>query len=149
MKFEFLKSKEIKELKNKIDKQFGVVPELDYIFLKNTQDRIFAVSKKLKEFDIGNLRVNRVGLYFGKVEDGLLRLTIEGVQLIKPNDNVLEINEEQLKDWVKGQNLVMNSDLRGVAIIKFENDYLGCAKIGKGIVYNFIPKERRLKGEIL
>ena len=33
----------------------------------------------------------------------------------------------------------------GFVLIKYENDFIGCGKITKDKILNFVPKERRLK----
>ena len=86
-------------------------------------------------------------MYFGFEEKNGFRLSLEGAQIIGPHakKQVLELNEEQLKEWFNGQNLKTESIDKGFTLLKRKNDYVGCGFMSNGIVYNFIPKNRRLR----
>ncbi len=142
-----LNSKQIKEILFKLKEQFGFNSKLDYAFLKNNEGKIFLVNKDIAKIDLEKLNINNIGLYFGKIENNMIRLSIEGSQIIgkEASKNVLEINDEQTRSWMKGENIKVNSDLNGFIIVKNKDDVLGCGKISKGLLINFMPKERRIK----
>ena len=85
-------------------------------------------------------------MYFCEIKNDELRLSIEGTQLIGPTakKNVVEITKEEMRSWLKGNNLQKETDCKGFAIIKYGNDYLGCGKIRKNEIINFVPKTRRI-----
>ncbi|MBI4140217.1 hypothetical protein HY485_00100, partial [Candidatus Woesearchaeota archaeon] len=98
------------------------------------------------QIDFSKLRINSIGLYFAEFRNNELRLSIEGSQIIGPKatKNVVELNNDELKQWLRGEDLEKECDENGFVIIKHGNDYLGCGKIKEGKVLNFVPKARRL-----
>ena len=102
----FLNSKETKEILKLIEEQWGAKLKLDYTFAKNNKHRVFIINKDVSKIDFSKLRINSIGMYFCDLENGI-RLSIEGSQIIGPKStkNVVEINEEQTKKWMKGEDL--------------------------------------------
>lgn len=143
----FLNKKEIKKILTLIKQQYDADVNLDYIFLKNQEDKIFIVSKDLAKINLDELRINRVGIYIAKLEKQGIRLTIEGSQLIgkEAKKNILEIDESQVKSWLNGNDLTTNEKLNSFVIIKHKNDFLGSGYYKEGRILNYTPKERRIK----
>ena len=143
----FLNSKETKEILKLIEEQWGAKLKLDYTFAKNSKNRVFIVNKDINKIDFSKLRINSVGMYFCDIENEI-RLSIEGSQIIGPKaaKNVVEINEEQTKQWLKGEDLEIEDkgDYNGFVIIKHENDFLGSGKYKSGIILNYVNKSRRI-----
>ena len=143
-----LNKKQTKEIINKLKKQYEIKElTLDYIFLINTNNKIYIINKDLKKLDQSKLRINSIGLYFAALDkQKRIRLTIEGTQLIgkKATKNVLEIQPKELKEWIKGYDLKTEKNLKDFIIIKYKNYFLGSGLFTKGIVKNFISKARRL-----
>jgi len=144
-KMRILNTREVKEIIEKLDEQFGFNEKLDYAFLQNNKEKIFLMSKDLGNVDVSGLRIDSLGLYFAKLEKQGLRLSIEGSQIIGPkcNKNILELKDEQRELWVKGYDLDIDGDL-GFVIIKNKDDFLGCGKLRNNKLYNYVPKSRRL-----
>ena len=137
-----LNNKEIKEIHNKLENQFGIKNlKLDYLFYKNKDEKIFLITKDMLKIDLTIFNVNSFGLYFGKVENNYIRLSISGTQLIgnKASKNVLETDKKE--EWLNGQDLACNLDSKGWVIVKSGNDFLGSGYCKNGIVMNFIPKK--------
>ena len=145
-KIKILNNKEIKETLNLIEKQWDAKLKLDYAFLKTEKDKIYLVNKDISKVDLGKLRINSIGLYFAEAKDNNVRLSIEGSQIIGPKakKNILELNEKEVKEWMRGNDLEMEGDFSGFLIIKYNNDYLGCGKLRNGKLLNFIGKARRI-----
>ena len=118
-----INSKEIKEIHNKLEEQFGYKQKLDYLFYINKDNKIFLMTKDFQKLDLSKLRVNSFGLYFGELEKTGLRLSISGSQLIGKNadKNILEINK--IEEWLNGQNLECNKELKGWFIVKYKEDF--------------------------
>ncbi|MBS3171220.1 hypothetical protein J4449_01265 [Candidatus Woesearchaeota archaeon] len=137
-----INSKEIKEIHNKLEEQFGYKQKLDYLFYINKDNKIFLMTKDFQKLDLSKLRVNSFGLYFGELEKTGLRLSISGSQLIGKNadKNILEINK--IEEWLNGQNLECNKELKGWFIVKYKEDFLGCGYCKNGVLMNFISKRR-------
>ena len=90
-----LNNKEVKQIFELIERQWGARIKLDYGFLKNNKNRIFIISKDISKIDISKLRLNSVGMYFCETDKQGIRLSIEGSQIVGPKatKNVIELNE--------------------------------------------------------
>jgi NOL1/NOP2/fmu family ribosome biogenesis protein len=140
-----LNNKEIKEILNLIEKQWGAKLDLDYAFLKNQKNKVFLIDKDLSKIDTSKLRINSIGMYFCETEKGI-RLSIEGSQIIgkKATKNIVEIDEQQAKQWLKGEDLEINGNYSGFVILKHKNYFLGCGKFKEDKILNYVSKERRI-----
>ena len=97
LELKIMNSKEIKEIYELIEGQWGARIKLDLAFLKNNKDRIFIVNKELSQLDLSKLRINSAGLYFCELDEKGIRLSIEGSQIIgeKAVKNIAEISSDQ------------------------------------------------------
>jgi NOL1/NOP2/fmu family ribosome biogenesis protein len=141
-----LNNKEIKQILKQIEQQWGAELKQDYAFLKNNKNRIFIINKDIEKIDLERLRINSIGLYFCEIDNGI-RLSIEGSQIIGPKaeKNIVEITEEQVKQWLKGEDLeIKENNYSGFVIIKHKNDFLGTGKYKDGKVLNYVGKSRRV-----
>ena len=145
--YSFIPSRELKAFSKLIENQYGKVPELfsKLAFIQG-KEKIYAITRDVGEIDLKKLRINSIGLYIAEVKNDQLRLSIEGAQLIGPSatKNVCEINTEQLKKWFKGEDIEVEKEYSGFAILKHGNDYVGSGKYKEGYILNFVPKARRL-----
>lgn len=141
-----LNKKEIKRILDLVRKQWGCDVELDYAFLVNQKNRIFLANKEIFELDFKKLRVNSLGLYFGELSNNELRLTIEGSQLVGPKaaKNVVELDDSEMRAWLKGEDLEKELSEKGFVILKHEEDYLGSGRVKENKILNYVPKTRRL-----
>jgi len=134
--------------KSELKKKFS-----EYVFLALSEGKIYLARKEAFSIDLDDLRVNSIGVYFGTLEESGFRYSIEGAQRLFPfaTKNVLEINEEEAKKWMKGENLSGSfSECELYIIVKFEDFILGCAKNSnqKQRLINFTPKERRIASDM-
>ena len=142
-----LNTREIKEIYKLINRQWGARVKLDYGFLKNNKNRVFIISKDISKIDISKLRLNSVGMYFCEIDNAGIRLSIEGSQIAgtKAAKNVVELNEEEIKKWFKGENLEKEcKDCNGFVILKHKNDFLGNGKYVNKRILNYVSKTRRV-----
>lgn len=142
-----LNSREIKEIYKLIDGQWGAKIKLDYGFLKNIKNRIFIISKDISKIDTSKIRINSAGMYFCEIDYKGIRLSIEGSQIIGPKaaKNVVELNGEETKNWLKGEDIEKEcSDCRGFVILKNKNDFLGSGKYSNNRILNYVSKTRRI-----
>ena len=144
--FSFLTTKELKPILALLKEQWGYEEKLEYAFVLTDKERIYIVNRSIDALDLTKLRINSVGLYFAEFRNNELRLSIEGSQLIGPKatKNVVELDNAELKQWLRGEDLEKQNDAQGFVIIKHGNDYLGCGKCKEGKILNFVPKARRL-----
>ena len=147
--FNFLNKKEVKKILALLNEQFDTDITLNYEFLLSERDKVYIVNKDIAKIDLTRLRVNSVGLYFGELQSDGLRLSIEGSQLVGPTakKNVLELTEKELKEWMRGEELIKTLNHSGFVIIKYGDDYFGCGKAVNGKVLNYYPKVRRINLE--
>jgi NOL1/NOP2/fmu family ribosome biogenesis protein len=141
-----LKKKDKKRFLELLKKQFGFEEKLDYNFLINTKNKIFIINKDLVNIDMEKIRINSIGLYIAEFRNDEVRLSIEGSQLIgkKAKKNILELDNKQARDWMKGNDLEIETKEKSFVIIKNNNDYLGSGKSTLDKILNFVPKSRRL-----
>ncbi|MDP6642150.1 MAG: hypothetical protein QGF74_02105 [Candidatus Nanoarchaeia archaeon] len=148
MALKILNNKEKKKVIDVIKEQYNINKlDLDYIFLKNNDNKVFILSKDFSKINIDNIRVNSFGLYFAKIHPNGVRLSIEGSQLIGEyaNKNILDINKKEVNLWVRGNDILTNEKLDGFVIIKSKNDYFGSGYYKEGKIQNMISKDRRIK----
>ncbi len=145
-KLNILNKKQIKKILDLIKQQWGCTVKLDYTFLQSQKDKLYIVSKDISKIDFSKIRVDSVGIYFGVMQHNELRLSLEGSQLIGPyaKKNVLELDEKQAKQWMKGQDIDYPGSTKAFLIIKHNKYYLGCAKHKNDKLFNHVPKARRL-----
>ena len=145
-----LNTREVKEIKKKIDEQWGCDFKPDYFWFRSTSGKLYVVSRDAAKIDFSKLRIDSIGMYFARESDDGLRLSIEGSQAIGKiaKKNVLEIDEYEIKEWLAGQELsTIDMDLTGLSgyvIIKYKNDFFGCGKVTQNSILNFVPKVRRV-----
>ncbi len=142
----FLNKKEVKKILALLKDQFDTDITLNYEFLLSERNKVYIVNKDIAKIDLTKLRVNSIGLYFGEIYSDGLRLSIEGSQLVGPTakKNILELTEKELKEWMRGEELIKPVEHSGFVIIKYGDDYFGCGKAVNGKVLNYYPKTRRV-----
>lgn len=154
-----LNNKEIKEILQLIENQWGAKLKADHVFLKNNKNRVFIVSRDISKIDFSQLRLNSIGMYFCEIDKKGIRLSIEGSQIVGPKStkNVVELNEEETKRWFRGEDLEKEcKDCSGFIILKhkyqknsseknfFVFDFLGNGKYKEGKILNYVGKSRRV-----
>ncbi|TAL51498.1 MAG: hypothetical protein EPN86_06545 [Nanoarchaeota archaeon] len=146
MKIKILNKKESRALLEKINSQFGSSFETDRIFFLSGDD-IYIANREVLEGIRESWRVNELGLYLGELKGEVVRLSIEGSQLIGPSatKNIFDIEDE--KKWISGEMMSVDAPNSGFVIIRHEADFLGCGKIKDGKLLNFVPKTRRISGK--
>jgi NOL1/NOP2/fmu family ribosome biogenesis protein len=141
-----LSGRDLKPILKIIQDQWGAEMDFPQAWYQSTKNDLFIVSKDIGKVDVRSLRINSVGLYFGEIKKGLLRLSIEGSQLIGPKatKNIVELDEKELRKWLRGEDLIKQVGAYGYVIMKSGNDFVGCGRIKEGKILNFVPKARRL-----
>jgi len=138
------------KLIEQLNKQFGI-KDIPGIFIMRGAERIFLYQgdlnpREIREYE-ETLPVERVGAYFAKEQNGEIRLSIEGVYMIKDQitRGVYELSEEEMKTWMHGSEINVNSGYKQFVVMKYKNFFLGCGKASEEKITNFMPKSRRLK----
>jgi len=150
-KLRILNTREKRKILDSLKYTYGFNGELEGILFLSSKQKLFLLTGGFDVIEKGEerqLRIDKAGLYLGEVLPEGIRLSIEGSQLIGPSakKNVLIIDDEQLEPWVKGKDLELRGfDKEGFFIIKYNKDFLGCARIKKNKVQNLVTKNRRIK----
>mgnify|MGYP000262395623 CR=1 FL=1 len=144
-----LSNKDKKKIIEKLNEQFGVF-EIPYLIIQFGKEKLRIYSGSLSKEELWKidkgLRVENIGLYFAKWEEDEIRLTIDGVQLLKNQitKNILEIDDKQADLWLRGNDLDIKTSY-GWKVLKNNSEFLGCGESTGEKISNFVPKERRIK----
>lgn len=144
-----MKSSQKKHILNKLNEQFGIT-KLPYLLLRFGKEKIRVYSGDLSSEELRNidknLRLEVAGLYAMKEQEDGIRLTLDGVSLFKDQirKNILEIGDEDAREWFKGNDLLIE-DEKGFKILKNNNELIGCGKSTGIKITNFVSKNRRVK----
>ncbi len=155
-----LNTKEIRQLREMLLKQFGYFPKEDYAFLRNENNRVFLINKDVAKLDWQKLIVDKMGLYFGEFPEREFgkefRLSKEGAQLLgvwaKKDKvklkNVVTLTAEEVKEYFQGRDLQKDCGTENqFVLLQYQNSIFGCAKYKEGRILNFMPKIHR--GEVI
>ncbi|MBU1201407.1 MAG: hypothetical protein KJ583_01560 [Nanoarchaeota archaeon] len=143
---EILNSKQIKNIRSLLEKQFGIVEKLDFVFMINAKGKVYVITREVEKLDLKKLRIDSIGLYFGTLGDDGFRLSIEGSQIIGKfaKKNVLELDDCQFESWLKGEDFEVDTKMSGFVIVKYKKDFVGCGRIREKKLLNYVSKSRRL-----
>jgi len=145
-----LNSKEKAEIEKQLNEQFGI-KTVPGTIVKRGEERLFLFSGSFKEKEIEQLEkcafIERMGVYFAKIFDGKIRLSIEGSQILKEQitKNIFELDDQLAEEWMKGRELPIKTGKHEFLIMKHGEDFLGTGKASEEKIGNFIPKNRRLR----
>ena len=147
-------NRETQEILSKLKEQFEI-QKIPGRLIKIGKEKIFLFNGDFSDEQIKNLEkiafIEKIGIYIGAIfpPTGEIRLSIEGTQIFKSQitKNIFEINNEQLENWMQGEELNIQTGLRGIIVIKHKNNFLGCGKASENKIGNFIPKSRRLRSK--
>jgi len=146
MKLQILKASEKKKIEEKLNQQYGI-SKLPYLLIKTGAGKIKAYSGSLSREELQTLareiNIDSIGITLLKEEKEFI-LTYDAVSLLKSqiNKNIIEVNKQQAKDWLKGKDLHLDKDLKGIKVLKYQSFLLGAGKISEGRIAN---KERKIK----
>jgi NOL1/NOP2/fmu family ribosome biogenesis protein len=146
---EIINSKERKEIIAQLNEQFGI-NKIPYTIIRFGKDKIRIYSGEISNEELlrldQNLRIETAGLYFAKQQEDGIRLTLDGIAIFKDQikKGILELSDEQAKEWLKGNELLIQTE-RGFRILKNQGEFIGCGKATGEKIANFMPKERRVR----
>jgi NOL1/NOP2/fmu family ribosome biogenesis protein len=149
MKMEIVRSTDKKRISDQLKEQFGI-SKVPYLLLRFGKEKIRAFSGSLLTDELRildhNLRIEAAGLYLGKQQDDGIRLNLDAIYLLKDQitKNILELTDEQTKEWFSGHDLILKGE-NSFKILKNNGEIIGCGKSTGEKITNFMPKERRIK----
>lgn len=150
--YKVMRKKEVRELVEILKKNYGYGLKFrNYVFIKNKEGKIWIANKDLFGSFLKKLKVNGMGMYFGKIKKGgKIKLSIEGSQFIGKDAkrNVVEIDKANAERWIEGKDIFVdcleNCEEKNFVIIKHGEDFLGSGLLKNSRVENLIPKVRRI-----
>ena len=151
MRLEILHNKTKKKILAKLNEKYGI-EKLPYLLIQTGKEKIRGYSGNLSKEEImllsRRLNIEAIGLYLMKEEGfkGDIRFSFDAPSVLDIKKGIVEINEEQKDEWLKGQDIfIEDKEIRGSMVLKYKNNFLGSGKAGEGRITNFVPKERRIK----
>ena len=149
MKLAILKRNKRIEIEKILEKNYGIKIPFKYQLVKLGKEKLRIFTGNLGARDIlilsKILTIDTIGLYFAFFKDDELRISFDSAILFGRNAiNSVSLNDREAKEWLKGQDLEKNTQIRGYVIIKYQSDILGCGKATGRKILNFVPKERRI-----
>jgi NOL1/NOP2/fmu family ribosome biogenesis protein len=146
----FIKSKEKTSIIGELQKRFGIT-NLPFLLLRGGKEKIRAFSGSLSKEEIEKLseviRIELIGSYLLKNEhENEYRLSFDSCHTLKDQiiENIIELDEEQFQLWIRGHDLDIKKE-RGTYVISYNGDFLGCGKSNGEKLFNYVPKDRRLR----
>src|SRR3989344_4600034 len=90
-------------------------------------------SKEITKVNLNNLKIDKIGLYFAEVQENQARLSKEGAQLLRLQNeqlqNVVSLNEVETKSYFAGKDLDKDlGEQNRMVILEHGQDILGCAR---------------------
>ncbi|HHE36480.1 MAG TPA: hypothetical protein ENL16_01545 [Candidatus Woesearchaeota archaeon] len=152
-----LNTREKKAVLDSLKQTYGFYERLEGVLFLSSKQKLYLLTGGFNLIMAGEekqLRIDRIGVYIGKIMPDGIRLSIEGSQIIgrRARKNVLLISNNHLKPWVKGEDFLLSPEedeqvrgREGYFIIRHGSDFLGCARIKQRYVQNLLSKNRRIK----
>jgi len=148
--FEILNRNEKERIIEKLNEQFGIT-HLPFLLIKQGKERIRAYTGNLSREELETLgetiNIETLGLYFCKIESDHLRLSHDSLSFLQDQitKNIIELDDEQAKEWLRGHDILLNNQTGGIVVLKHGSYLIGCGKASNGRITNFVPKDRRIR----
>jgi NOL1/NOP2/fmu family ribosome biogenesis protein len=137
------------------------IKKIPQMLVRSGKEKIRAFSGDLDREAIMNiwhiLPIEGIGLYVGKDmmnRNGVreVRLSLDGMHIWKEQltERILELDEEQEKEWFLGRDVELRGDQKveaGFVSVRAGEDFVGVGKVNSdgNMLFGFLPKERRRK----
>lgn len=145
----FFNSKQKKEVQEGLEETYGI-KNLPYSLVEVGKQRLRAFSGNLTRDEIVELSkiasIEVIGMYLISQKDDDLRLNFDAISLLRNQitKNIIEIDQRQLDLWMRGYDLDIKCP-RGITLLKFQDELVGLGKSNTEKIFNYLPKERKLK----
>ena len=123
-------------------------PSSSYRFMHSGKNKVWITSSDLKFPFRQSIPIETVGMYFGKYDMRLFRLSFDATILFRSylKNHSIALNDEQKISWLEGKSVRAEypaSYERSFVILRWKDDVVGCGFPQSGEIRNFIPKNRR------
>jgi len=145
----FLKSREKKTLLGELNLIYGIT-KLPNILLETGKMKLRAFTGSLTQDEMKQLaliaRIEIIGMYYLSRKDEDARLNFDAVSLYRNQitKSIIEISQDEFEEYIRGLDLKKEVQ-RGTIVIKYDKNLIGVAKSNGEKIFNYIPKERKLK----
>jgi NOL1/NOP2/fmu family ribosome biogenesis protein len=152
MNIRFIKSSEKRDILEELEDIYGI-KELNYLLIETGKEKIRAYSGSLSKDEIMELsklvNIEIIGMYLINKKDSLPRISFDASSLLRNQivKNVVIINKDQYEKWIRGYDLEISCS-PGISILKFDNEVVGIGKSNNIKIFNYVPKERKIKTPI-
>lgn len=150
MRINFIKSSQKKQVVEKLNEIYGIT-NIPYLLVESGKEKVRAFSGHLSKEEIIKLseiaKVEVVGLYLLKQEgENDIRLSFDAPIILKDqiSKNIIELNETLFHLWIRGNDLDLPA-IKGNVVLKYDGDFVGCGKSNGIKIFNYVPKDRRLR----
>ncbi|MFA6022848.1 MAG: hypothetical protein WC781_02050 [Candidatus Pacearchaeota archaeon] len=152
MKVELFDRTKKQKIIDLLDENYGIT-KLPYLLIKTGKEKIRCFSGNLSWDELNNfgkiVHVELIGIRLCSVIDESIRINfdVENLPIIKEQmtKNIVEIDDEQIVEWLNGKSLEISSDLKAqFVLIRNKEDFFGVASNRKTFLQNYVPKERRI-----
>jgi NOL1/NOP2/fmu family ribosome biogenesis protein len=149
MNAKFIKSKEKKRILKELEDTYGI-SELNYLLIETGKKKIRAFSGDLSKEEISQLseiiNIEIIGMYLLSQKDVDLRLNFDAVPLLRHQitKKIIKITKDQYELWMRGHDLELKAP-KGIAVIKYGDNLIGIGRSNEEKIFNYVPKERKLK----
>lgn len=139
-----LNAKDRKELLVSLEEQFGVEALPDEAYVVSNKEKVYMVTQDIRDVAWSELRIDRVGVYIGKWYADGFRPSVEGSQVFGPmaSKNVVELGKQGLMGWLKGRDVDTMYDDSRFVLVRYQDDFVGGAKMKNGTLLNGVSKAR-------
>ncbi|MBS3166862.1 hypothetical protein J4403_01490 [Candidatus Woesearchaeota archaeon] len=148
----FLNSKDKKRLFEQIKELYGVdfKPHSEGLIFYRKDNNLFIISGEYSGIKDSYNEGLEFGYYESEFKSNKLLLTIEGLNLVKPKKDLLELDEEDLSLFLQAKPFILEEPNLpdGDYVIKLKTNkkgFFGIAKLRNSIIHSTIPIKRRLK----
>src|SRR3989344_3930731 len=148
----FINNKEKKKIIEELENLYGI-SNLPYMLSEAGKKKIRAFSGTMTKEENQELteiiNVEIIGMYMFNQKDDDLRINFDALPLFKAqiSKSILQLNEQQFESWIRGQDLDLQSK-SGTYILSYKEDLVGIGKSNGIKIFNYIPKERKLKTQM-
>ena len=149
MNVHFLNSQEKKKVLAELEEIYGL-KDLPSLLIETGKKKIRGFSGDLTKEELIELskivHIELIGMYLISKKDDVPRINFDAISLLKEQiiKSIVEIDLGQLNKWIRGYDLDIMVE-RGVVILKCGDELVGLGKSNGEKIFNYIPKERKLK----